>query len=197
MVESTIAPAGGRRSPTAQRLLDAALTVLQRDGAAGLTVRNITDEAGCSTTGIYTHFQGKQGLVEAIFTDGFDSFDEALAPAYEARDLLTAGRAYRRWALANPTHYLVMFGRAVPDFVPSEEAMVRAADSFEVLAEVVGELVEGLEPEAAAYHLYATVHGYVMLELVGMGPPHDIDAPEPDQLYEAGLRHTIAGLLAP
>ena len=63
-------------------LVRAALTVLQRDGAAALTVRNITAEAGCSTTGIYTYFGGKQGLVEAIFVEGFESFDRTRpAPA--------------------------------------------------------------------------------------------------------------------
>ena len=118
-------------------LLDAALTVLQRDGPAALTVRNITDEAGCSTTGIYTHFGGKNGLVEAILLDGFESFDEALGPAYADDDLLAASRAYRRWALANPTHYLVMFGRAVPDFEPSDQALARAYGSFDALIQAM------------------------------------------------------------
>ena len=56
------------------RLVAAALEVLQREGAAALTVRNITQLAGCSTTGVYTYFGGKQGLVEAIYLDGFDAF---------------------------------------------------------------------------------------------------------------------------
>lgn len=166
-----------------ERLLDAALTVLQRDGAAALTVRNITEEAGCSTTGIYTHFGGKQQLVEAIFLDGFASFDDALGPHYASGDLLAAGHAYRSWALANPTHYLVMFGRAVPDFVPSEPAMARANRSFQDLIDTVARL-GAPKPTVAAYHLYATVHGYVMLELIGMGP---VDPALLDELYTQGI----------
>ncbi len=103
--------------------------MLQRDGAAALTVRNITAEAGCSTTGVYTYFGGKHGLVEAIFVEGFESFDRASAPLLEADDLLAAGPRYRRWALANPTQYMVMFGRAVPDFVPSEAGPASGARS--------------------------------------------------------------------
>lgn len=165
-------------------LIDAALTVLQTRGAAALTVRNITDLAGCSTTGVYTYFGGKQGLVEAIFVEGFESFDDATAGAYAAGDLLQAGRQYRRWALANPTHYLVMFGRAVPDFEPSDAAMSRAAESFEKLVRAVEKT--GLDdPTAMAYHLYATVHGYVMLELLKLGP---IDGRSMEELYEAGLK---------
>ena len=37
------------RSDMRARLVEAALAVLRRDGAAGLTVRAITTEAGCST----------------------------------------------------------------------------------------------------------------------------------------------------
>ncbi len=168
-------------------LLDAALTVLRRDGAASLTVRNITQQAGCSTTGIYTYFGGKHGLVEAIYLDGFDSFDRTVRGS---DDLLESGRAYRRWALANPTRYLVMFGRAVPDFVPSDAARDRALASFSSLVAEVGRW-GAPDPAAAAYHLYATVHGYVMLELVGVGPvdPHELDA-----LYESGLRAALGGL---
>lgn len=171
-------------------LLDAALTVLQRDGAIALTVRNITAEAGCSTTGIYTYFGGKHGLIEAIYLDGFGSFDRELSAHYAAGALLQAGLAYRKWALANPTHYLVMFGRVVPDFAPSEQAMDRAGASFELLVSAVRQL--GVtDPSAGAYHLFATVHGYVMLELIGMGP---VDPGSLDDLYEAGLHRAVSGL---
>lgn len=165
-------------------LLEAALAVLQRDGAAALTVRNITAEAGCSTTGIYTHFGGKHGLVEAIYLDGFESFDRAVAAELATDDILESGRAYRRWALANPIHYLVMFGRAVPDYMPSAAARERALLSFTALVDAVGRT--GVEDAiGSAYHLYATVHGYVMLELVGMGPA---DPAMLDALYESGLQ---------
>jgi len=169
-------------------LLHAALTVLQRDGAAALTVRNITAEAGCSTTGVYTYFGGKHGLVEAIYVDGFESFDRTLSATYAAGDLLESGRAYRRWALGNPTHYLVMFGRAVPDFEPSEVAHERASQSFNGLIAAVT-LAGANDPLASAYHLFATVHGYVMLELVGIAPlGFDVF----DELYEVGLAHCTA-----
>lgn len=164
-------------------LLDAALTVLRRDGAAALTVRALTEEAGCSTTGVYTYFGGKHGIVEAIFVDGFESFDHALDDSYRAGDLIEAGRVYRRWALANPMHYLVMFGRAVPDFVPSDQARERGLQSFQALVDAVASTGVS-DARSAAYRLYATVHGYVMLELVGMGP---VDADELDGLYEVGL----------
>ena len=167
-------------------LVEAALTVLRRDGAAALTVRNITAEAGCSTTGIYTYFGGKRGLVDAIFIAGFDSFDAAVGPSLEAGDLLTAGRAYRRWALDHPTQYMVMFGRAVPDYDPSDAARERALLSFARLTAGVERALPGAHDDAdqRAYHRFATVHGYVMLEMAGMSSASETESAE---LYELAL----------
>lgn len=175
-------------------ILDAALTVLSRDGEAAFTVRNIAKEAGCSTTGVYTWFGGKAGLVDAIFVEGFESFDAALAPAYAAHDLTASGRAYRRWALDNPTHFLVMFGRAVPDVTPGRAALERGYESFRRLVDHVHALRPGLSDAEAfdwAYHVNATVHGYVLTELTGMSTAPD----RTEELYELGLQRMLEPLL--
>lgn len=166
-------------------LVAAALAVLRAGGPAALTVRSITQQAGCSTTGVYTYFGGKHGLVEAIFVDGFDSFDAAVRPGLEAGDLAAAGRAYRRWALDHRTQYMVMFGRAVPDYEPSDAARARASASFTRLVEGVQRAVPGDDADARAFHLFATVHGYVMLEMAGMTPAADSAA---EERYERALR---------
>jgi len=166
-------------------LVTAAIGLMRDGGAATLTVRNITSRAGCSTTGIYTYFGGKQGLVEAIFVEGFESFDRAVDPYLQAGDMPNAGHAYRRWALTNPIHYMVMFGGAVPDFQPSEAARHRARSSFFALAETVKRMYGADDHLPRAYHFFATIHGYVMLELVGMAAPFGTIAV--DQLYESAL----------
>jgi len=176
-----------------RQILDAALAVLARDGEAGFTVRKVAAEAGCSTTGVYTWFGGKGGLVDAIFVEGFESFDAALAPAYATGDGAEVARTYRRWALANPTHFLVMFGRAVPDVRPGDAALARGYESFLALVEYVRATSPGLDEGTAfevAYHLNATIHGYVMTELVGMSPAPD----RVEELYEAGLARLFAAL---
>lgn len=175
-------------------ILDAALAVLARDGEAGFTVRRVAAEAGCSTTGVYTWFGGKGGLVDAIFVEGFESFDAALAPAYAAGDTAEVGATYRRWALANPTHFLVMFGRAVPDVRPGEAALARGYESFLALVAHVGDAHPALPAGEAhdwAYHLNAAIHGYVMTELTGMSPAPD----RVDELFAAGMRRLVAPLL--
>jgi len=172
-----------------RQILDAALAVLAEHGEAGFTVRRVAQRAGCSTTGVYTWFGGKAGLVDAIFVEGFESFDAALAPAYAAGDTLEVGRTYRRWALANPTHFLVMFGRAVPDVRPGDAALARGYESFLGLVAHVRAAGHGpAEAHDLAYHLNAGIHGYVMTELTGMSPAPD----RVDELFEAGLARLAA-----
>ncbi|MEE9415523.1 MAG: TetR/AcrR family transcriptional regulator [Acidimicrobiales bacterium] len=171
---------------TRATILAAAISLLRTGGADALTVRNVADAAGCSTTGVYTWFGGKNGLVEAILIEGFDSFDDALGSAPTFYD---TGLAYRRWALDNPTHYLVMFGHVVSSYEPEQAALDRAEESFFGLVELVG------GDEAFAYHVWATVHGYVMLEITGIvAADNQFDV---ELLYRAGLNLLLQGLSPP
>ena len=188
-------------TPTSKDVvLAAALDVLRRDGASGLRVRAVATEAGCSTTGIYTNFGSKNGLVEAIFVDGFERLDVALASAPKKGSWTDRLRArcmeYRRWALANPTSYMVMFGGAVPEFSPTPDAARRGFQTFMDLVERAraaidaGELASG-DPTAVAYHVWATKHGYVMLEVARMNgrSPEEAEA-----IYATGLTRLFDGL---
>jgi AcrR family transcriptional regulator len=156
------------------RLLAEAADLLARVGVAGLTVRRVAEAAGCSTIGIYTHFGGKQGLVEAVLLEAYTDFEAAVAavdamPAGRAQ--LTAGaHAYRDWALTNRSRYLVMFTQYAPEFSPSAEAVERMGRSLQAhtrrvaAALTAGDLRPG-DPTEIAYHLWACVHGHVLLDV--------------------------------
>ncbi len=182
-------------------ILEAAVDILQREGAGALTVRSVSAAAGCSTTGVYTWFGGKHGLIEAIFVDGFQRFGAAQREVPRGRtrragDLSRYAHAYRDWALANPTHYMVMFGKAVPDYQPSEQALTAAAETFEQLVEAVREATSAAgstdDPAEVAHHLWASVHGYVSLELAGM---HDAgaSAAQRDRRFRGGIERIRLG----
>jgi AcrR family transcriptional regulator len=155
-------------------ILASALAILTSGTA--LTVRNVAAGANCSTTGVYTWFGGKNGLIEALFIEGFESFDTAI---YAHQDFLAACHAYRTWAIDHPTHYKIMFGSIVSDFEPSDAAMARALSSYAGVVDMTRQIVPAntsdAEVERRAYHVWATIHGYTMLELVGMRPPTDAD----------------------
>ena len=200
--ESAAAATGEPPLDTREAILRAAIDILQREGAGALTVRSVASAAGCSTTGVYTWFGGKNGLVDAIFVDGFHRFGDAVAvdgsAAPNPLDSLRAqAHAYRNWALANPTHYMVMFGRAVPDYEPTEEAVLASYATFEPLvASTTAAIAAGWlvgEPFDVARHLWACIHGYVSLEVADMDMATSLE--QRGLWYEDGLARAIRGCM--
>ena len=89
-------------------------------------------------------------------------------------DLRRGAGCYRDTALANATHYMVMFGGAVPGFEPSDASHELAHNAFDGLVGKVARctdagLLDG-SPDQIAELLWGAIHGLVMLELVGINP---------------------------
>ena len=69
-------------------ILEAASKLFLEGGSGALSVRAIAKQAGVSTIGIYSHFEGKQGILDALYIEGFelvsrlidDVLDENLSP---------------------------------------------------------------------------------------------------------------------
>lgn len=155
-------------------LLRVASDLLARDGPQALSMRRIAKLAGCSTGVLYSQFQGKEEIIAALYDEGFGRLQAALEatdradPLEQVREL---NRAYRRFAVANPTHYGVMFARPVPEFSPSEEQLEAAWRSITPLIRALELCVEhrllASEPEAMALKLWTLAHGLVSAELSG------------------------------
>jgi AcrR family transcriptional regulator len=181
-------------------ILEAASRILSEEGANALTVRRIAGEAGCSTMGIYSRFGGKDGVVDALYAEGFRFLCEgmrALVPSDDpVADLRHCELRYRELALAHATHYMVMFGGAVPGFVPSAQSKALAHDAFDRLVERVQRCVDAGaftgDAREVAHTLWSATHGQVMLELVGINPV----GTEPDAQYRDLLDTIIDGLRA-
>ena len=60
-------------------LLDAAGALLHAEGPQALTTRRLADAVGTSTQAIYTLFGGKEGIVRAMYREGFDRLEQCLA----------------------------------------------------------------------------------------------------------------------
>jgi len=161
-------------------ILAAARDLLAEEGPASLTVRRIAAQAGGSTMNVYSRFGGKDGVLDALFREGFATLRETMrrtrVTADPVADLRRCAAAYRRFALENRTSYLLMFSRWDSSFAPSPEGIAEAKATLGLLADRVQQAVDAgaLAPGDAlelAADLWAANHGVVSLELVGMGPP--------------------------
>jgi len=169
------------RTPSAgmeAALLASAADILETEGPDGLSVRRIAAAAHVAPMGVYNHFESKFGIVEALFVQGFERLGEAMATIADIEDpyeaLREAGRRYRALALAHPMVYQVMFLRAVPGFEPSIGALEIAAQAFDSLVVAVQRamaagVIADSSPAETAQLIWASIHGWVSLELMGIG----------------------------
>ena len=192
-------PRSGTGADLASRLVDEGGRILSADGASALTLRRLAQASGTSTMAVYTLFGDKQGLLRAMYREGFRRLGTALEEITgRVTDTLTAlaelGFTYRRTALANPHLYDLMFGRPVPTFVPDEGTVAVADAAYRPLVKAVqccldaGQLSGGTA-ERIALHLWAVSHGMVGLELAGHLPG---DATEGEAAYAEALAFSSA-----
>jgi AcrR family transcriptional regulator len=169
-------------------LLDAAGRLLAEAGPQALTMRRIAAEVGCSTTVLYTMFSSKEGIAQALYTEGFERFRRRLERVPDdgsALDRLGAmGDAYRENALAERNYYGVMFGQPIPGFTPSAESIEAARTTLSMLTAQVERCMDAgvlrrQNPWAVAEVLWAAAHGAVSLELAG----HFGDEASADQCF--------------
>jgi AcrR family transcriptional regulator len=179
-------------------LLASAAEILETEGPDGLSVRRIAAAAHVAPMGVYNHFESKFGIVEALFIQGFERLSSAMATIADIEDpyeaLREAGRRYRALALAQPMVYQVMFLRAVPGFEPSDHALVIAAAAFDSLVAAVQRamsagVIADASPTETAQLIWASIHGWVSLELMGVGFVEDQSAG-----YDRVCRSMLRGL---
>jgi AcrR family transcriptional regulator len=173
-------PATSSADDSRVAILDAANRLLADEGPSALTVRRIAAEAGGSTMNVYSRFGGKEGVLDALFREGFERLAATMRRGKQTTDSLAdlrrCARTYRTFALENPTYYSVMFDRSAHDFRPTLDAHLVAATTLDMLAEKVQRAIDDgrLAGNAAdiAADLWAANHGLVSLELQGIGPKH-------------------------
>jgi AcrR family transcriptional regulator len=161
-------------------LLDEALATIRAEGVDALTLREIGARAGVSRTALYRHFADKRALLAAVATEGFRTLRQHLVAAWDdggrTRDAFEAmGAAYVRFAIANPSHYRVMFGSAIDPRVCGPALAEEAAGAFQALVEALASLqraglIRADETLTMARYVWAVVHGVSMLGIDGRIP---------------------------
>ena len=156
-------------------VLRAAVAILDDEGPDGFTVRAIARRAKVAPMAIYNHFDGVNGVLEALWIEGFQKLRSAITfqSLNAEQDLLDAALGYRSFAMANRGLYTVMFMHRFRNFEPSLEAAQLAASTYVTL--VVGvERCQELgffthsRASDAAQVIWSGCHGYVSLELLGI-----------------------------
>ena len=148
-------------------LLEAALVILEREGEAGLGLRDLARAVGVSAAAPYRHFDSRAALLEALAVTGFQRFTAAMeaVAAANSPDILSAmGKAYVFFALNNAGLFRLMFSPQVRR--DNRPGLRMAADAaFQTLRHVSGGDVK--TGRVAALAAWARVHGLAVLLLDG------------------------------
>jgi AcrR family transcriptional regulator len=164
------------REEVIEDILAIAREMMQQDGVAALSFNAIARRLGMQPPSLYTYFDSKHAIYDALFRHGFIEFGRRMdeRPDQDGplrANLQSAMETYLRFAQENPDLYQLMFQRPVPDFVPSEASM---AVSLSLLARAqaqMGQVIERGEietrlPSAEAVDLFiAFQHGLTELHL--------------------------------
>jgi AcrR family transcriptional regulator len=181
---------------TRDRLVAAALTVLERDGPAAIQARTLAGAIGASTMAVYTNFGGMAELIEAVMNEGFARFAEHVRRVPHTddpvADLMAGGLAYGEFAMHNPQLYRLLFGLTDLGQIHKRSAeaatpwnLAEAVDALSVPVSAVERVIEAgrirpQDPVSAATQILSATHGFVLLamsRLIDPQGPHEVMAP--------------------
>ena len=189
------------RQAQRHKLLATATHILQQEGAQALSLRHIATQADTSTQMIYTLFGGKEGLIQALYEEGFARQEAWLGQVSYQQD----GRAYlralllacRAFAHQEPLLYEIMFGRLIPEFEPPLAESMRRCGAYVLLSQVVASQLVGIKsPErarAVTDALWLALHGALRMELRGFYE----DEAQALERFELTMEALVNALLEP
>lgn len=144
-------------------------------GYAGVTLRALAQELGCSRTTPYRYFKDKEQILGAVRAEGFLLLAETLEAASRAESspgprLRALGRAYLRFAAEEPDYYRLMF--EVPEkFSPGptadQVAIVERSQRplYHAVKMAANAGVLAGDPMTVTHLLWAALHGLASLHL--------------------------------
>jgi AcrR family transcriptional regulator len=158
-----VTPPRGR--VTADRLLAAAVGLVDEAGPERLTLTAVADRLGVRTPSLYHHVDGLDGLRRALRLHGVTLLGEALQRACAGRSRRAAldalARAYVAFGARHPGLYALTLAGADGGDEPLNEASARVLET--VLAVLEGYGLEGDSALHATRFLRSALHGFVAL----------------------------------
>jgi AcrR family transcriptional regulator len=173
-----------------ETLIQAALEVIDEEGPAALSLRELARRVGVSHAASAHHFGDKAGLLTAIAVEGQELLAAAMAEAFAATgEFLEMGVAYVRVAVEHRAHFEIVYR---PDLYHADDrelldAQRRTGEIFRAGLATLSPRQAGPDPAIAGIAAWSLVHGFSLLWLNGLVHPDAGDSPEPVARAAAAL----------
>ena len=127
-----------RREATKVEILDAAWAQVRADGLAALSLRNLARTVGMQAPSLYSYFESKNAIYDAMYAQGAREFVEA-EPSDQLGDNLETLKQlvhfFVGFCAADAARYLLLFQRTIPGFEPSAESFAISEGTLERLGQ--------------------------------------------------------------
>jgi AcrR family transcriptional regulator len=160
---------------------------------ANLSLRAVARDMGMVSSALYRYFASRDDLLTALIVDGYNSLGEAVERAdtrvSDRAQLrvrwLSATRAVRNWALANPAEYALLYGSPVPGYAAPQDTVAAAARTPLVLARIQADGWASGAVTKPGFRLSAPLPDPVRADMARAGA--EIAAGVPEELFHIGL----------
>lgn len=180
--------ATGGREQTRQRVIDAAIDLLAREGREAVTTRAVAVAAGLQPPAIYRLFGDKEGLLDAVAEYGFATFLASKEvdpdPTDPIDDLRAGWDLAVEFGLDHPVLYTLMYGE------PTRSSSPAFRTGLDILRGRVRRMAAGgwlrVDEDLAVMIIHATARGAV---LAWLSVPED----RRDPALLTALRESMVG----
>ena len=170
-------PAPSEQHVDVRRLvLDAAIAIIEMDGAESLSMREVARRAGVSHQAPYHYFGDRSGIFAAISEEGFTGLAQAFRDVHETN--MPAAKAgfiaYLNFSRAHIGHFRVMFRNDICGVTTHPSTQIAADSAFDELrlmvARITGPEIDPNNAFTFATMLWSLAHGLATLVIDGPLP---------------------------
>jgi AcrR family transcriptional regulator len=123
-----------RREATRQEILAAAWEAAREHGLASITLRDIAARVGMRAPSLYSHFDSKMAIYDAMFGQAWADYqritDAAALPDAPRAALTVIAVRFFDFCVQHPARHQLMNLRSIPGFAPSPQAYRPAQEVF-------------------------------------------------------------------
>lgn len=133
-----------RRQETIAEIIATAWRLCRAEGLAGLSLRELAREVGMRPQSLYTYFDSKHDIYDAMYAEGCRRFLDGQAEVELVGDARTDVRAMARYFVGfcteDPVRFQLLFQRTIPGFEPSPGSFALSVESLTATEEHLASL---------------------------------------------------------
>jgi AcrR family transcriptional regulator len=123
-----------RRAAASEEIVRVAWELARENGLAGLSLRDLARRLGMAAPSLYSYFDSKNALYDAMYADGWRALLAGEAPPTgpDVRTVvLGAAKLFARFAAEDPVRHQLLNQRTIPGFEPTPESYAVAVQAYE------------------------------------------------------------------